>query len=453
MEGKGIARGDGLVRRAGRAARALCREMALIGKPASRDHLRRVVRQSRGASPADPLAEPSELQLLVRDYLRRAMEAEGLDDLYEGDRMAALLGVTDEEAPLVASWPLCEALCEASRAAESPAIALALSRRAVALATSLQATSRHRGHLSRPAASLLAYSLAHQGNALRRADDLQGAGRCFARMHSTAVTDGSGIEWDDDREGHCAIALYLEASYLRTVRRLPEAIQRLTLCLELLASRSTHPPRLLLLAKSLISLAKALEDSGNPEASIHLLELCRAELGNRLRSNPHLWYCLHHNLCVSLALAGRHTEARLLLPLVYLLRRHPNTRDLGAPQLLWLEGHLAWLEGDQSGALAQLERARQAFVAAGEAYDVALVSLEMAAHYVELGDHPRVHALVAEMLPIFAARGIDRETLAAIGFLSVTLARDVEEQAALDRVRLFLRRARFDATQLFFPPA
>jgi hypothetical protein len=82
-------------------------------------------------------------------------------------------------------------------------------------------------------------------------------------------------------------------------------------------------------------------------------------------------------------------------------------------------------------------QAREGFLERNLAYEVAVVSLDLSAVYVRLGEVDQVSQTVAETLPIFRALRVGRETLAALLQLQKMADR---EQEALSLIQLLTQR-------------
>ena len=120
---------------------------------------------------------------------------------------------------------------------------------------------------------------------------------------------------------------------------------------------------------------------------------------------------------------------------------------------------MKWVEGKIARGLGQREQtevlfltARSGFLAAGAAYETALVSLDLASLYSEEGRTAEIKRLAKEMMPIFFSRKIHREALAALSFWKQAVE---AEKACLDlvtEVASFLKRARHDPELRFERP-
>lgn len=70
--------------------------------------------------------------------------------------------------------------------------------------------------------------------------------------------------------------------------------------------------------------------------------------------------------------------------------------------------------GHLHAAEAALVRARDGFCEHKIIYEAAIVSLDLAAIYVKLGDAEKLEQIVATTVPIFRSLGVDREALASL---------------------------------------
>jgi hypothetical protein len=166
---------------------------------------------------------------------------------------------------------------------------------------------------------------------------------------------------------------------------------------------------------------------------------------------PRLMLVAWHNLIDDLAETGQFMEAQKLITKAlpfYQQFHQPWSRN---PRK-WVEGKIARGLGQQDHAEALFLAARNGFLAEGAAYDVALVSLDLASLYAEQGRMAELKRLAEEMVPIFSSRQIHREALAALAFWR----RAVEaEKACADLVAgvaSFLKRARHDPALRFERP-
>lgn len=131
---------------------------------------------------------------------------------------------------------------------------------------------------------------------------------------------------------------------------------------------------------------------------------------------PRLLLSAWHNLVFYYAETGRFMEAQgLYIKVRPLYTRYPDSWTQNRRH--WVQGKIARGLGQITEAEEHLMAAREGFVAEGIPYDTALVSLELASLYAEQGRASELKRIAEEMLPIFSARHILRETLAAQFFL------------------------------------
>jgi tetratricopeptide (TPR) repeat protein len=232
--------------------------------------------------------------------------------------------------------------------------------------------------------------------------------------------------------------LDLEASLRRDQRRFSEALALHTRALSLTSQEES--------GYILLNQAVTFEQSGDYEQAITTLAKAAPRVdGTR---EPRLLCVLRFNLAVNLCYLDRPEEAERLLPEVRTLARTLN-KESDRFRFRWLEGKVAAGLGRPKEAIPALEQVRQWFAAKDNSYDTALVTLELAALYLQAGHTAKVKELVREMAPIFEEQKVHREALAAL-----TLFRDAALQekatAALARSLVrYLTEARHDPERRF----
>lgn len=324
------------------------------------------------------------------------------------------------------SWPLAELLFDRAReeALDDPAQAESLAR------LGLDVVDRLEGETPDPRllADLRARGLATLGNTLRMRSDLGRAEQLLDEAEQV-LRDGTG---DPLERGHL---LDLTASLRKDQQRFDEANRLLSWAVRLYRSvGETHRA-----GRSLLKQAVVCQRAGAAEQGIRILR--EAAKWISAEQEPRLALCIQHNLASALTDLGDHRAAydtfRAARPL------YERFGDA------WTQRRRAWAEGKVLAGLGEHDRAerllawaQQGFVEQEIAYDAALVSLDLAAVYAVRGKTADLKRLAAAMVPIFRARDIHREALAALAWFRQAV--DLE-QATVDTVRQvvdYLRRAR-----------
>jgi tetratricopeptide (TPR) repeat protein len=206
------------------------------------------------------------------------------------------------------------------------------------------------------------------------------------------------------------------------------------------AARNSH-----LEGRSLMKRARLLRRRGAIEEAIRVLQ--RAAKLIEVSQEPGLAFALNRNLIAYLMEAGRAEEAQRQLPEVRELAQEQGSR-LERLRLLWTEGLLCKALGQGQLAIEALKQVREGFIAAEIGNDVALVSLDLAALYLEAGQNSEVRNLAAESVPLFAARGIHRELVMAWSLFREAAERQAVTRSLIQEVasRILHAQARPDET-------
>lgn len=284
----------------------------------------------------------------------------------------------------------------------------------------------------------LVLALAHQGNAHRVLDDLSHSEALFAAadrlVREAGVTDLRAV----------AELSFLQASLDRARRRFERAeehLDRAALLYRVLNDRDR-------LVQTTLARGSLFHAAGHLERALEAT--ARAAESLPPDANPRLHLTVRHNLGDTLCELGRFTEAQEILEEarhLYELFDDPWT----ACRLAWLEGKIARGRGHRAVAEERLRAARRGFVAAGSAYDAALVSLELAALHLELGHTLEVQRLAREMVSTFRALGAHREALHAARLFAGAAARERVSLGLVARLGRYFHHARHDPHFAFDP--
>jgi transcriptional regulator with XRE-family HTH domain len=373
-------------------------EQARRGSPAEPSPVE--VRRARRIAARVGLTETSRLyaQLLDLGRARRLAQArlqaarqwEALRRLTPAQRLELV-----ERSPALQHWALVELLCAESEraAADQAASALELARLALRVAELAPGEDAWRFLCQ-------GYAWAFIANAERVGSDLVAAEGSFATAWRLWRASGAAA-----RGPLGAWRLHdLEASLRRDQRQFTAALD----CLgRALAAAPVEARGRILLKK-----AYTLEQADQAEAALATLEDAAPLVDSA--GEPRLRWVVDNNRILILAHLGRYEEAEARLPALSELTLELGNR-LDLARTLWVSGRVAAGLGKREQARAAFDQAKSEFAEDdANAYDTALVSLEVAILLLEDGHTAEVALLAEQMLAIFRSRRVPREALAAL---------------------------------------
>jgi tetratricopeptide (TPR) repeat protein len=330
------------------------------------------------------------------------------------------------EEPRFRSWSFCQLLLEACTdlGFRDPNRALQTARLGVEVADRLD-RKRYGGDR---VDDLRARAWATLGGAERIGSDFRAAEKSFAKAERLIRT-GTG---DPLEKAHL---LLLEASLRSHQQRFPEAFRMLRRVVRI-ARRCGDDH---LCGKALILQGFLANMAQEPELSLRLLEESLPLID--AAAEPRLVLAARHNLIAGLTETGRPQEALTLLEASRRLYQQVGDR-LSLIRMTWLEGRIRLVLDDLESAEALLTDVRCRMIELGQAYDAALVSLDLAQVYARQRRGTEMRQLASEMLPIFQSREIRREALSAVLVFQKAAEIDGVTLGVLQQLRDIFREGR-----------
>jgi tetratricopeptide (TPR) repeat protein len=348
------------------------------------------------------------------------------------------LPATDRKArirrdPLFRSWSFCELLIERCHRLTQDGISDAEEMADLAL------TVAEELDLSTYGTSLVhdihARAWAAVGNVLRLSSDLRGADDALATA-DVLVGQGTGDALEE------AGILELKAVLRRDQRRISEAHRLLDDVIAIYRQyRDFH-----LVGRAFVQKGEIFGTLQDLEAAILWLRKGLA-LIDPLRDR---WLELsaQHALMLYLHDSGQSQDAWFKLKACRTdFQQHGGV--LLNLRLRWLEGKIQQALGRFEEAEAALLEARGGFIAQGTGFDAALVSLDLASLFAQLGRTAEMRRIAEEMLPIFQSRDVHREAIAALIVFQQAVQMESVNSNLLKEIGLYLQRARHDVKLRF----
>lgn len=350
-------------------------------------------------------------------------------------------GLEDSSLPYLRAralhgWPLCEALLR-----KSYEVRFSDPKRMLALAESAAGVAKHIKLEKYPwpgfVADIRAKAFAELGNAYRLALRFQDAEAALDKAREF-LDEGTGDPLLRAR------TLDLEASLRSSQRRLDDAITLLDQVHSLY--QDAGDPHLA--GRALIKQGNSMRCQGYPRKAVDVLErgLKLIEPGR----DPQLVSIAQQVLLDALADCGEYNRASRLL-LQSGLREAFAAEPLNLLKLRWVEGKVLAGLGRVARAEDAFFEVRQGFIQRGQAYDAALVGLDLSAVWLKKGRAAAVRELAEEMYATLDDLGVHTEAARALYFVREACRCEAVSVSMIERVRTFLERLPWQAGLRFEP--
>ncbi len=268
-------------------------------------------------------------------------------------------------------------------------------------------------------------------NACRVRGDLVEADRAIATAWAMA---GHGTRDPIVR----AELLSLEGSLRIDQARFDDAVELLQVAADLYRRDGNR----LLEGKTLLKLGNAAGERGDVEGAVSQLERSRSLLSDEETGELAL---MAGQALVLLATRGSaDAEARVVFQKPCSREAERSWRQALSSGVAWRgpARRIAWREGDVEQAEAELVALRETYAERDEAFDQCLVSLDLAALYLEQGRTADVKELARALAPIFASRRIHHQALAALLLFERAAEAERASASLVREIARYLHRSR-----------
>ncbi len=276
---------------------------------------------------------------------------------------------------------------------------------------------------------LLALATAEKGNACRVLDDVARAEESFGHVR-LLVTEHGVTE-----PAVLARVAELEASLHKDQRHFAEAENLLAQALVhyRVSGNDQEIGRVLLVLGSLYF------HRGDFDQAIEQVRTALERIDPE--ADRRLYLCARHNLAFYLTEVGSCDEAAAVLAEDE--GRYNEFPDAWTRlRLVWIFARIAAGTGNPTDAEKGFIAARDGFVAEGNGYDAAMVTMELVLLYLRQSRTADVKRAAEEMYPIFHAQDVHREALAALVLFQDAARREELTMSKVREIAAYLREAR-----------
>lgn len=405
-----------------------------IARPENRVGLRAEIRDATTlGKPSAAVAMAAGWQERILDNLRR-QEADAAAEREEAEALFARLleQPTARRYTLVCNsrkyhtWSLCRLIAKHSVEAlfRDPQEGLELAILATRIADGTFVTVASQALLH----DLQGNAWTYRGNAHRAVSQFAEAEEAFGRARRH-LEQGTG-----DPLERALLAEY-RASLRFKQRRFEESVRLFEQAAKLrLSVGERHGAGVALLGR-----AAAVLENGNAEESMRLHRQALEMLDPK--RDPRLQVMARQNIAVCLKDRGAFREAAAEIPAL----RKANAAlgdSISLLRLRKLEADIAFGEGRAHDGVVELDLVRNEFARHGMLHDFADVTLDLAAHHLQLGQLAETKRLASESLPLFRSLGVHREAIAAFLVFQEAAEREAATVDLVREIATYLRAAR-----------
>jgi len=270
---------------------------------------------------------------------------------------------------------------------------------------------------------LLVEALANLGNRQRLATDWDGAERSFEKADYWRRKRFVGRTAEAVFMGYWGIFRVVRRQFEKAggaLRRACELYESLGDCVGWIRTR--------------LAQGYSLELQGKPLEAAAIYQEVEGPLGEIEEDGLYLEATVSSRLACAFGLAGNLQASE-----AHLRKAKDAAQECGLDSevfgLVWIEALLTWRRGLLDESKRLLQKAQAGLNDAGEVGNAALVGVDLALLYLQLGDSTQAMEAASEAVPVLESLILEGEALLALGFLAKATSKGVVDEQVLAMVR------------------